>query len=840
MNKTILILICWLLGWSSGMAQQRKMSDVQQLADSILNRPTKLGGKAKVKTARTERIIAASELLDCQLDAFYVCDAGEGGFAVISADERQTPILGFSHSESFDKENIPAGMKELLDCYAKEYEVLMSDKPQKLSTRHRIEDIHEQLGPIVQTQWGQNAPFNNRCPSMGNQRCLTGCVAVSSAQIMYFYNHPRFDHPDYPTGMVDYYTSGIHIEEDLSTFHFDWSVLDKVYDNQSSEESCAAIADLLYACGVAAKMNYGVNESSATSYYQVRALVENFGFDPDIADIRKDFMTTNEWQTIMVNELNYARPIIYTATSASAGGHSFIIDGYKADGDAYPFYHMNWGWKGYCDDFFKLSSMQPGNYDFALNHSAIINIKPDNCYRDAENIWQAEQFILSSARINPTFTHNFTLTLNKVYNHSYKTFSGKMEFYLRNEEGNEILVGKTSQLGDVSLNYGYQNLTINATLPNNIEEGEYTVVVYSLANGSDVREKVTCPSPISLTVTTKVMSYTPDIMVSSLLNVGENLEDRTVSIMAERPMNYAVYPFTGTISMAVADMEGNILKHFGTIAQISNLNRNEYINKSFTFTGKLPTYLEDGQYRLILAANQSGYQEWGVVTGFKVEGGWLTDTGMDLSIPFWLEDGKIIYHKENIDESELPVFYADLQVTSMPLVSFDATTRYVETKINDLANFGNQQFVGQLSMCLYNENDEFIAAFGNVYNQITPIGHYQQQNQTISFAGNLPEETEDGRYSVCIAAKQTGYQGWSPLRGCVIYGSSIVERNNDLHYEFIVMNGKMYKLVTDDEDGLMMPAGNMEQEPIYDLNGRQVQKMAKGGIYIIGGKKVVK
>ena len=176
----------------------------------------------------------------------------------------------------------------------------------------------------------------------------------------------------------------------------------------------------------------------------------------------------------------------------------------------------------------------------------------------------------------------------------------------------------------------------------------------------------------------------------------------------------------------------------------------------------------------------------------------------------------------------------------MPLVSFDATTRYVETKINDLANFGNQQFVGQLSMCLYNENDEFIAAFGNVYNQITPIGHYQQQNQTISFAGNLPEETEDGHYSVCIAAKQTGYQGWSPLRGCVIYGSSIVERNNDLHYEFIVMNGKMYKLVTDDEDGLMTPAGNMEQEPIYDLNGRQVQKMAKGGIYIIGGKKVVK
>ena len=47
MKKTILILSCWLLGLVPSMAQQRKLSDVQHIADSILNRPTRFGKKAK-------------------------------------------------------------------------------------------------------------------------------------------------------------------------------------------------------------------------------------------------------------------------------------------------------------------------------------------------------------------------------------------------------------------------------------------------------------------------------------------------------------------------------------------------------------------------------------------------------------------------------------------------------------------------------------------------------------------------------------------------------------------------------------------------------------------------
>ena len=72
--KKILLAACLLLGLAPGMAQQRKMADVQHIADSILNRPTRWGKKAK--TIKAQRVIAASEMQNGKQDAFYICEAG--------------------------------------------------------------------------------------------------------------------------------------------------------------------------------------------------------------------------------------------------------------------------------------------------------------------------------------------------------------------------------------------------------------------------------------------------------------------------------------------------------------------------------------------------------------------------------------------------------------------------------------------------------------------------------------------------------------------------------------------------------------------------------------------
>ncbi|MBO7069510.1 MAG: C10 family peptidase [Bacteroidaceae bacterium] len=831
MNKTILLIACWLLGLTPGMAQQRKMADIKHIADSILSCPTRWGKKAKA--VKTRRVITASELQTGQQDAFYICEAGDDGYAVISADERMTPVLGFSKGRSFDPRNIPVGMQELLDGYVKEYEALRNGMPLKLN-RRLIEGMQELVGPLLLTQWGQNAPFNNKCPMWNGERCITGCVAISTAQTLCYYQYP-----DSAIGHVEYVTrtNQIPIEENLQAIKFNWPYIRDTYKDGTTERERDAVADLVYVCAIAAEMDFGLKESSATSTRQVKALVEKFGYDPDMACIHKDYMTTNEWQTIMLNELNSLRPIIYAATSPTEGGHSFVIDGYKADEDGYPFYHVNWGWEGNCDDYFKLSAMEAGNYDFVQGHEAIIGIQPDNGEQDRECIWQAEEVVLSSARINPNFTHNFTITLKNIFNYSYKTFSGKIEAYLKNDKGEEILVGSTQKLNGVPFSYGIVSINIRSSLPNDFAEGDYTLVLRSKVDGSEKWETLTYPSPLTLTVTTITESYTPNMMVNELLNLGEGLEDLSVSLRVTFPLNYAAKPFTGSLRMAVADSEGNLITPFGNVANLANMEQLGYLPKAITFEGKLPDYLEDGQYRFYIVAKQSGYLEWGKVTGFKFDTGTF---GEELYIPFWLEEGRIIYHKET--EEELPEFYANLQVTDMQVTSFNADTRCIEMQMSNVLNYGSEQFVGQFSMVIYDEADSLLTAFGNTQKLNVSLGSYQMYPNTFDFSGNLPEELEDGNYTVKIAAKQNGYRGWSPLKGWVKEGNTIMKHDIDLGFGFIIMNRRMYKVDTDGISEVKNERVKSEKydNTVYDLSGRKVNVQCKPGIYIVGGKKVVK
>ena len=840
MKRTILILLCLLLGLAPGMAQQRKMADVKHLADSILNRPTRFG--KTVKTIRTQRVIAASELRNAQQDGFYICEAGDDGYAVISADERMTPVLGFSQNKGFDTTNIPAGLQELLDCYTREYRALVSGKPIR-PARRKIEGIQEQVGPLFITQWGQRAPYNNRCPELNGERCVTGCIAISTSQTLYYYQYP-----DSATGTVDYVssTNQIPIQEDLSTFKFNWPFIKGSYKYGGMEKECDAVADLVYACAVAVQMDFGLKESGASSISQVKALVENFGYDPDIANINKDYMPTNEWQELMLNELNNQRPIIYSAVAPSVGGHSFIVDGYKADENGYPFYHVNWGWEGRSDDFYKLSALEGDGDEYNQSHTAIIGIQPDNGVRDTEIFWQAKEVILSSARINPNNTHHFTITLNNLFNFSYKTFNGKFDFYLEDANHKEILVA-TQNINNVPFCYGRSTLNVEANLPKDIAEGDYTLLIRSKANDSDKYETVTYPSPLTLTVTTITESYTPNMQINDLINVGEGWNGLSVGLRATLPKNCAAKPFTGWIQLAVADEEGNILHHFGRVYYISNLEKDYYQPVAVTFEGQLPEYMEDGAYRLYLAANQSGYLEWGKVTQYKIEASGFVE-GIEIYIPFWLEDGKILYHKET--EEDLPEFLANIQVTDMQVTGFDPSTKHINMQMKNVINMGNDPFIGQFSMVVYDETDKLITEFGETQRISTVLEHYSMiPDKSFDFSGSLPDELGDGNYTVKIAAKQNGCRGWSPLKGWAFNGNYIVGKDEELNFDFSIMNNKMYKV---DTDGIFevkneRVKSEKSSEAIYDLSGRKVNVQCsminvqcKPGIYIVDGKKVVK
>ncbi len=178
-----------------------------------------------------------------------------------------------------------------------------------------------------------------------------------------------------------------------------------------------AVATLMYHCGVSIDMNYGVEASSAATLDVAYALKTYFGYASTLQGIYKSSYTDDtQWENLLKTELDAGRPIQYAGTDLSAGGHSFICDGY----DINDRFNFNWGWGGSADRLFLVNMLNPKTYKFNSNHRAIIGIQPPT---------GAQSFIMKlynnvTPSANPiNYSRAFTITTN-IENFGNNTFNG--------------------------------------------------------------------------------------------------------------------------------------------------------------------------------------------------------------------------------------------------------------------------------------------------------------------------------------------------------------------------------------------------------------------------------
>lgn len=276
----------------------------------------------------------------------YLFHDSDGRFVITPADDCAAPLLGYG--TNFDPNNIPPAMVWWLECYSSQVQAIINGRGEAASTPE-----HPVVEPLVKTKWDQESPYNLLCPSYSEGKCVTGCVATAMAQVLNYHQWPR------TTGIGTYsYVWGKTKQElsfDYASTTFEWGKMLDTYEYQnSSTESIYAVATLMYACGVALQMNYGVNESGAKPRNQTRALIENFGYDCGASYHLAEYFSLTEWDEIIYNEISSKRPVLYGGRSEE-GGHSFICDGYAGSG----YYHINWGWGGSSDGYFKLSALNP-------------------------------------------------------------------------------------------------------------------------------------------------------------------------------------------------------------------------------------------------------------------------------------------------------------------------------------------------------------------------------------------------------------------------------------------------------------------------------------------------
>lgn len=333
---------------------------------------------------------------------YYVFNIAPKGFVIVAGDDVAQPVIGYSGEGYFNTSFAGTGLQDWTDHAAKNIHtgvlsgVAADTRIATLWSRLRqgpyAPGSRSAVAPILTTTWDQEPYYNALCPfyAPDNQRALTGCVATSMAQIM-----KRWNYPTTGTGSFTYTDSISHgFAADYGTFTVNFSATTYQWASMpnSINNNNTAIATLMYHCGVSVGMDYGDDQQGGSGAWVIQqeaggptaacseyALRHYFGYDTlTISGILEQDYSSAQWITIIKNDLDAGRPILYEGNDVGGGGgHAWVCDGY----DANDMVHMNWGWSGSDNGYFAVNSLTAGGFNFSADEGALIGIQPPPPFR---------------------------------------------------------------------------------------------------------------------------------------------------------------------------------------------------------------------------------------------------------------------------------------------------------------------------------------------------------------------------------------------------------------------------------------------------------------------------
>ena len=427
---------------------------------------------------------------------YFVFNIGvEDGFVIVSGDDRTASILGYADSGSIDEGSMPDGLRYLLDGFAEQMATLDEGRPQAKAPS----SSRSHISPLIVSRWDQRAPFNAYCPVIDGQRTPTGCVATAMAQVMYYYQWPE----NATTAIPGYTTRNNYFTLDaLPETTFSWNAMTPTYGPVSSDfptvitDAEAAVAQLMQYCGTSIQMNYDVGGSGAYNESLVDVLKYNYGYDSGITHAYRKNYSYLDWVNLIYGELAAHRPVVLGG-QGTGGGHSFVCDGY----DSGDYFHINWGWGGLSDGYFRLSALNPDEQGtggsstldgYSYSQDAVIGIQPP--------VGGSKRYCLSLEGLNfgspdtkvasKTFTRDdesaeftgISLYLS-LFSYQYGLHAFDYAVQLVDENGNveQILYSVENQ--EMNFNDS-KKPTFSVSIPSGVPDGNYYVKVVSRPNGS--------------------------------------------------------------------------------------------------------------------------------------------------------------------------------------------------------------------------------------------------------------------------------------------------------------------------------------------------------------------
>ncbi len=427
--KKLSVVMMALLASVAAAAAPVEASRARQVAQTAarlysweLLRPTQAGLSPKA-ACRLSDITAEVGISHLYVYNYAVAD-GREGFVVVSGDDVAAPVLAFSdegplvmnpavrfHLEQYGREIAAAqaaGVTATPRVQSQWQQLASGAALDEAIRRYEAKgDLYNDNIPrlLGAMRWGQGNPYNRLCPGGS----VTGCVATAFGMIMNYWDYPvhgfgqhAYNGADNPAayGNWSYGEQSANFEET----YYDWAHMDDFAFINSSDTVIEAISTLLYQLGVSLDMNYSPDGSGCWSLPEYATydtslhlsasvgadtrIPRHFGYKFSYAGMRDSVESDTLWLQTLYNSLADSMPIYYAGWArddsddghSGTSGHGYILDGYFSDVTDSNMFHINWGWSGSADGFFKLDAMTPNNSDFTQWHGAIIGLEPDTSY----------------------------------------------------------------------------------------------------------------------------------------------------------------------------------------------------------------------------------------------------------------------------------------------------------------------------------------------------------------------------------------------------------------------------------------------------------------------------
>lgn len=804
-----LLVLLLALGYSPLQAKRITQWQAQQQAYSFWGKQMPQKAKAKSRTATTAS----------PSDAYYVFNNDAGGFVIIAGDDAVTPVLGYTSTGSFDAENLPDGLKDLLKSYERQIAAL-GDNYVANQTATRAAFTGEKL--LNTAKWNQMAPFNKYTPN----NYVTGCVATAGAIVMKHHGYPAKG-----TGSHSYTWNGKTLTANFE-LGYDWANMPAQYNG--NDAAFDGVARLMADLGVAVEMQYNKDGSGAYIGNLVTALQKYYGYSKLSHLMAIEDVGAEAWNGRLREEIDANRPVLYAASDPAGGGHAFVIDGYKDES-----FSVNWGWGGLCDGFYKIGALNPESAGkptgdkYNVGQSAVFGMQPSDGTEKVSTMgFLKVTGELQTLNMNVTDVKKgqrcaiFSAPIGNTGDHS---FNGEIAVALMNAKGEirETVTRQPLKLTDFAPGYYYTSLSFSIESTVDAEPGDYLAMVakegseeYIELYDPDFERKrlpATGYEPLTYEIRTKVGEGATIKQAETWYNPSTNFYNGKPVIGA----NYCYYlTLDAGIANCCVELNGKLVNDINLGTERPN-----------SFRGIEPVYtLEVKTYR--------NYQEKDITINLTGAGTLKQALAKENPDYFVYRNIKVNGEIDKRDFDELASHYfKSIDLSGAKVVAYDG---YKADMVPDYA-FEANEYLESFKMPACVKELGFNAFRATMLKEI-----------------DLPETIEEfGRntFNACFYLTDVYMRHKEPpywISWCV-FASKFDDLYRTLHlypgskakydaHRFTKNWIVYFDEVKEDLEPTGIHSVTLDKETgnaaIYDLNGRRITEAMKKGVYIKNGKKI--